>query len=31
MQDTELAIKELRRCIQDLGLVGIQIGFFFSF
>jgi aminocarboxymuconate-semialdehyde decarboxylase len=26
MQDTELAIKELRRCIQDLGLVGIQIG-----
>ena len=26
MQDTDLAIAELRRCHEDLGLVGIQIG-----
>jgi aminocarboxymuconate-semialdehyde decarboxylase len=26
MQAPELAVKELRRCITDLGLVGIQIG-----
>ena len=26
MQDTELSIKELERCMKDLGLAGIQIG-----
>jgi aminocarboxymuconate-semialdehyde decarboxylase len=26
MQDEKIAIKELERCIKDLGLVGIQIG-----
>lgn len=26
MQAPELAVQELRRCIQDLGLAGIQIG-----
>lgn len=26
MQAPELAIKELRRCVQDLGLLGVQIG-----
>jgi len=26
MQAPDLAVKELRRCIQDLGLVGVQIG-----
>jgi aminocarboxymuconate-semialdehyde decarboxylase len=26
MQDTELAIQELRRCVQDLKMPGIQIG-----
>jgi len=26
MQDPDLAVKELRRCMQDLGLKGIQIG-----
>jgi aminocarboxymuconate-semialdehyde decarboxylase len=26
MQDTALAIQELRRCVRDLGMVGIQIG-----
>lgn len=26
MQSPDLAIKELRRCVQDLGFVGIQIG-----
>lgn len=26
MQDTDLAIKELERCIRDLGLKGVQIG-----
>jgi len=26
MQDPDLAVKELRRCMQDLGLRGIQIG-----
>ena len=26
LQDTTLAIAELQRCIQELGLVGIQIG-----
>ncbi len=26
MQAPDLAIKELRRCVQDLGLAGVQIG-----
>jgi aminocarboxymuconate-semialdehyde decarboxylase len=26
LQAPELAVKELRRCVQDLGLVGVQIG-----
>jgi aminocarboxymuconate-semialdehyde decarboxylase len=26
MQAPELAVKELRRCVQDLGLAGVQIG-----
>jgi aminocarboxymuconate-semialdehyde decarboxylase len=26
MQDPELAVKELRRCVQELGFAGIQIG-----
>jgi aminocarboxymuconate-semialdehyde decarboxylase len=26
MQDPDLAVKELRRCMQDLGLKGVQIG-----
>lgn len=26
MQDTSLAIQELRRCINELGMVGVQIG-----
>jgi aminocarboxymuconate-semialdehyde decarboxylase len=26
MQAPELAVKELRRCVQDLGLVGVEIG-----
>ncbi len=26
MQDAELSIRELERCIQDLGLAGVQIG-----
>ncbi len=26
LQDTELAIKELIRCVKELGLVGVQIG-----
>ena len=26
MQSPELAVKELHRCINELGLVGVQIG-----
>ena len=26
MQAPDLAVRELRRCIQDLGLQGVQIG-----
>jgi aminocarboxymuconate-semialdehyde decarboxylase len=26
MQDPELAVRELRRCVEDLGLAGVQIG-----
>jgi len=26
MQAPDLAVKELRRCVQDLGLAGVQIG-----
>jgi predicted TIM-barrel fold metal-dependent hydrolase len=26
MQDTKLACEEVRRCIEDLGLTGIEIG-----
>ena len=26
MQDTDLAIKELERCIKDIGLIGVQLG-----
>jgi aminocarboxymuconate-semialdehyde decarboxylase len=26
MQSPDLAVKELRRCVEDLGLAGVQIG-----
>jgi hypothetical protein len=30
MQAPDLAVKELRRCVQDLGLCGVQIGLLFD-